>query len=179
MVLGGSGHSEFAPQRSRVRVLSFLRAISDATADTSTADPASLAEAIARLQRVSRPGGLVFLISDFDDLDDEAERQLARLARRCDVGTVFVYDRLEAAAPVPGRYSISDGERLLSVDAGDRQWRAEYRARFDARRARLEDLCRYHRMAFFALETGHECSDILRGDRYVRAFHGRGRRQLA
>jgi len=191
LLLTEAGCREIAPQRSRARLLSVMRLLADATdpsrpATTADAAPSasapaapsigsavSLAGALARLERVQRPGSLVFVLSDFHDLDDDAERALVRLAARGDVGCILVYDRLEAEAPTTGEYRFSDGQRVLRLWSGDGRWRSEYASSFARRRERLMTLCRRRGMAFLPLETGDDAAEVLRADRFARAFGAR------
>jgi uncharacterized protein (DUF58 family) len=175
IILGGSGHKEVPPHRSRGRLVTFLGQISAASEEEALASAGvatSLAEAAERLARVSRPGTLIFLISDFDDLDAAAEREIGRLSQRGDVACLLIYDPLEEAAPGTGFYRVSDGERVLQLATGDGEWRREYAQRFAARRAALEGLCGRRGMGFLALRTGNDCKEILRTDRFARAFGG-------
>ncbi len=172
IILRPSGHLEVAPQRTRGRLVGFLRHLSEATADESLGSSLPLSEGLARLGRVARPGTLVLLLSDFHDLDDAAEREIGRMARRCDVACVLVHDALETDAPARGDYRISDGDRVLRLPTENQGWRTEYAERFAVRRARLEKLCARNRAAFLALQTGEDCQSILRGDRFARAFGG-------
>jgi len=167
-----SGHLEVAPHRSRGRLVSFFRDLSDATADQSEGPSLPLSEGLGRLARVARPGTLVLVVSDFHDLDDDADREIGRLARRCDVACLLVHDALETKAPAPGDHRISDGDRVLRLPTGDEQWRREYAARFEERRARLEHLCKRSRAAFLMLRTGEDCQSVLRADVFARAFGG-------
>jgi uncharacterized protein (DUF58 family) len=181
IVLGDAAldRAVIAPQRSRARLLQLLHTISDATshqrAVAGTEPPPMLADALSLLARTSRPGTLLYVISDFADLDHgdagaAAARQLVRLARRCEVACVLVYDRLEAQAPPPGRYRISDGARVLELPASSRRWREDYAACFATRRMSLERMCRERAMAFVALETGADCSAVLSAARTGRAL---------
>lgn len=172
ILLRPSGHTEIAPQRTRGRLVGFLRHLSDATADEAEGSSLSLCEGLARLGRVARPGTLVLVISDFHDLDDAAEREIGRLARRCDLACLLIHDALETAAPPSGDYRISDGDRVLRLPTENDGWRAEYAGRFAERRDRLEKLCARHRAAFLPLRTGEDCQTILRADRFARAFGG-------
>jgi uncharacterized protein (DUF58 family) len=168
-----------APQRTRARLLHFLSALSDATSHGragtgSEPPPPSLADALALLARTSRPGTLLHVVSDFADLDDparaaETTRQLARLARRCEVACVLVYDPLEAAPPPPGTYRVSDGTRVAELPADSRRWRERYAARFAERRERLSAVCRERGMSFVPLTAGDDCAAALRA---ARASHG-------
>ena len=176
VLLRSSGHLGVVPQRSRGRLLAFLRHLSEATAEENEGPTLSLGEGLARLGRVARPGTLVLVISDFHDLDQTAEREIGRLARRCDVACLLVHDRLESAAPARGDYRISDGEQVMRLPTESESWRRTYAERFAERRARLAGLCARHRAAFLMLQTGEDCRKILRADRFTRAFGGaRGR----
>jgi len=170
LILGAGAlrHGLHAPQRSRARLLHFLSALSDATSHECAAagserSPHTLADALALLARTSRPGTLLWIISDFVDLDDAAARELARLARRCQVVCVLVHDALETALPSADAYRVSDGTRVLELPTASRRGRDEYAAHFAARRARLETSCRERGMGFVALRTGEDVTALLRG----------------
>jgi uncharacterized protein (DUF58 family) len=162
IVLAPSGRRELPPGHSQGRLLALLRAISAATEDGATTPGPSLADALARMDRVARPGTSLFVVSDFHDLDGDGERLLSRLARRCDVTCVLVYDALEADAPAAGGCRISDGERVLALAGWDTAWRRAYAERFATRRARLTTLCRSPRLALVPLATGEEPATALR-----------------
>lgn len=172
ILLRPSGHVEVAPQRTRGRLVGFLRQLSEATADEGEGPSLPLSEGLARLGRVARPGTLVLLISDFHDLDDAAEREIGQLARRCDVACLLIHDALETEIPGCGDFRISDGERVLRLPTESESWRSEYTERFRERRERLERVCARNRAAFLALRTGEDCSNVLRADRFARAFVG-------
>jgi uncharacterized protein (DUF58 family) len=169
MILTGAGHLEVPPRRSEARLVHLLRLIGDSTAERRADRTPTLAEGVARLVRVSRPGTFVFVISDFQDLDDEAERQLGRLAQRAEVAAVLVYDDLETTAPTGDGLRVSDGSSVLRLETRDRQWSAEWQARFAARRERLERLCRRRGIAMLSLGTG-ESRQSLRADRLAAAL---------
>ena len=62
-----------------------------------------------QFSRIARPGNLIFLISDFHELDKNTPQFFARLAQRSDVVALLVYDPMEATPPEPGRYPVTDG----------------------------------------------------------------------
>jgi hypothetical protein len=95
-----------------------------------------------RLTRVARPGGLIFLLSDFHGLGSAAERHIRQLARHAEVFLVHFFDPVEAELPPPGRYRIKVGGRSFAIDTADPALRAHHRARFEARHAGLEALAR-------------------------------------
>src|SRR5690606_11115278 len=104
--------------------------------------PGGADHALGRLTRVARPGSLIFMLSDFRDLGGDTERHLRQLASHGDVFLLHFFDPVEAELPPPGRYRIIVGGRSVSIDTSDADVRSRYRARFEARRARLGALAR-------------------------------------
>lgn len=161
----------FRPERSRRRILHFIKAVAEATSqgfgleDAGTMAEPALSEALARLRGAARPGTLVFLASDFADFDAAAARELNRLGHASQVTAIFTHDPLEARLPPRGSYRISDGAAVARLDAGREDLATAYAARFAARRARIETFCRQHGMAFVPLETGQDAADILHPER--------------
>ncbi|MDQ0505786.1 DUF58 domain-containing protein [Xanthobacter agilis] len=169
VVLTPFGLSAFRPERSRRRILHFVKAVAQATAEGfgqegEGAEP-TLAEALARLRGAARPGTLVFLASDFADFNAAAARELNRLSHASQVTAIFTYDPLEARLPPRGSYRISDGAAVARLDMGRGDVAAAYAERFAARRARIELFCRPHGMAFVPLETGQDAADLLHPER--------------
>jgi uncharacterized protein (DUF58 family) len=160
LVLSPGGVSEHRPQGRRRRALSFLDALRRATQD-AVGGGTRLSTALARLRRRARPGSKVFIVSDFYDLDDDVCTHLSWLARRCELTLVLVYDALERSPPPPGRYRVSDGNEVSTLDVGARRKANQYQARFDQRRDVLAELCRRHRVPLVALATDDDPSDVL------------------
>lgn len=165
VVLMPSGVVSYRPQRSRGRILSFVKAMADATQDGFGAEPPasepSLADALARLRHVSRPGTVAFIISDFHDFGDPALRELGRLSLLCQVSNLFIHDALEAETPQRGLYRVSDGAGVAVLDADSRAAREAYARRFAERREIIEQMSRQRGMAFLQLQTGEDPADIL------------------
>lgn len=161
LVLAPSGIASFRPERSRRRILGFVKRVAEATAEPAGGAEPSLAEALLRLRTLVRPGTLVFLLSDFADFDPQAVHEAERLARQGEVSNLFVFDRLEAAMPGAGNYPVTDGAALARLQVERPQARAAYAAAFAARRDRVESLARERGMAFLPLDTADDPKDIL------------------
>jgi uncharacterized protein (DUF58 family) len=153
LVLSENQAREVRPGRRKARLVSLLESLASATGETVDSGGLGLGRALARLRRRARAGSCVFVISDFHDFDEEARMHLAHLARTAEVTCIHVYDALEAAAPPPGRYLVSDGERVAALAAGDRVWRERYVARFEHRRSELKEFCRRRGVELMALRT--------------------------
>jgi uncharacterized protein (DUF58 family) len=145
LVFTDTEHEELRPRLGRRAALQLFQLISrqelwSPKQAASSADNAM--HALQRLTRVTRPGSQIFLLSDFRGLGSDADRHFRQLASHGEVFLVHFFDPVEAELPPPGRYRIKAGGRSFTIETGDEGLRASYRARFDARRTRLEALAR-------------------------------------
>ncbi len=161
-VFADAMHHELPPRRSRTAALQWVKLLADtapacrqaiAIGATAAAE-APLANAITRLQRVAKPGSLVFLISDFRAFDDTAAAGLARLAQHTDTVLIAVHDALEAEFPdLDGPAAIADGRRTLRLADISTAQRADYAQQFAARVDTLRQIARTQRLLFTVTDT--------------------------
>ncbi|MCG6943381.1 MAG: DUF58 domain-containing protein [Thiohalocapsa sp.] len=191
-LLFNGGHTELSPRGGRRGQMRLIRALVDAgdprrllhaVGSERPHAPGGLSDALVRLRRVSRPGSLVFVLSDFYRLDADSERHLAGLARHSDLLAVQILDALELAPPPPGRYAISDGHRRGLFDAVDRRERARYQSHFTAHQAAVEALTEGHGVPLVRCMTDADPAAILtelsRAQRRMRATAATGQRESA
>ena len=155
LIFAGNDHIELKPRRGKSAVLDLIgRTCKHPAWKNAYNIPASnTGHAMSRLRKVTRPGSLIFLISDFRDLDPQAESHLINVARHNDVVLIQVYDPIEVELPPAGSYKVSDGSHDLQLNTADKKLRQQYRQRFDQRQARLAKLCRQHRMYLLPIST--------------------------
>ncbi|MBF0370736.1 MAG: DUF58 domain-containing protein [Magnetococcales bacterium] len=155
LIFTDQGHWESRPASGKRGVLPLLGKICQhlpkpgAFLDT----PLSLVQPLARLQRVTRPGSLIFIISDFLALDTEALHRMSDLARHNDVVAIQLHDPLEAELPPSGRFAFGDGERVLNLDVGDARVREGHRRRFQTHGEHLAAACGKRNVFFLSLAT--------------------------
>ena len=160
-ILTRNGLVEVAPSRSRAALLGLIKRLSDGTLiEGADGHETDMAQALRRLTRVCRPGSLVFIVSDFNGLDGEEERELRRLSQRAHVTCIALYDRMEAALPTRGG-KLSDGLAAVSVTGIGAALRERHASDFATRRARLTALCGRLGMACHFLSTEDEAKSIL------------------
>ena len=172
LVVAGGAHRELPPQRDRRQLMRLLHALSGATVapagpETDAGEP--LHRSLRRLRRVTRPGSLVLLFSDFHDLDAAAADELMRLGRHAEGLAFLVHDPLEATAPLPGRYRVTDGRpggEMAVLRADDARWRRAYEDLFASRRQALAEACRKGGLAFRELSTVDDPVRALAGRPY-------------
>jgi len=156
-----NSHIELRPRRGKSACLHFIKQLTENPVwDTDwnhhpqlEDQSGSAADALGRLQRVSKPGSLIFLISDFRHMNDMAWSRLAQLRRHSDVVLISIYDPLEAQLPPAGIYRISDGETELTLNTYNRQQRQQYHQRYETHRLQLQSRCRKLGMHFIKIST--------------------------
>ena len=89
-----------------------------------------LSTTLDALYRVLRPGSHILLVLDPRSLDPACERSLARLRAHHDLAACLLVDPIEAQAPRPQRYRVSDGQTrgtlLLDASAQREVWREHF-----------------------------------------------------
>jgi len=149
------------PQSSEAAIFEVFHAlVRESRLDTAGEEP-SLARAILGMRARLRAGSRVFVLSDFYGLDAPAERGLAALAAAADLACVSIYDALEAHAPPPARYQVSDGRAVRAFSTRAAGARAAYEQDFADRQDRLRALCRKQRAELVALRTDASAAEAV------------------
>lgn len=109
LVFDAQKHSEFRPRGRDNGVLHFFhgliehhqRALTqlDAANSTNAFSHLPLSAQLRRLNQLARPGSLVYLISDFSQLDEKSTRELQQLSRHCEVVAACIDDPFEQRLP--------------------------------------------------------------------------------
>ena len=144
IIFNDEGHDEIRPRRSRKSVLHLANKVlsynQSLVARKRTDHPSRLADALLAAYRVCQHGSLVFVISDFRSMDTAAETYLAQLGRFNLLHGIHIFDALERQLPLPGQYSVTDGQDFIKVDTGVATHRAQYEASFRDESKRIESL---------------------------------------
>ena len=130
-------------------------------------------DALQRLARLSRPGSLVFIISDFYQLDRLAEEHLLKIKASSDCVFIRVLDALEHTPPPSGRYAVTNGLTQGFLDTKDSQQSLNYREWFSNQHNRLSRLSSKSNIPVIELSTASEPVEVLR-----RMFPAKRQRRL-
>ena len=162
-VLDQHGVHGFAASRSFTAMLRFFKSICDAThTQFSSVNTQPVFEhAVRRLRRLCHPGTLVFIISDFCDLQAGLEREILLLSQRASVTNIMVYDQLDQFLPTNRDFKISDGISALSLQNINKNALKAYQSAFNNRLKRLERLARHKKIGFTSIDTGSDPKSIL------------------
>jgi uncharacterized protein (DUF58 family) len=151
VVFGGAQRLERRPARGKRAILNWIHDVSRrenwlvtpsgelveppgaAGSDSSRGD--HLRDKLQRIYRVSRPGSLLVIATDWRDFDEATEKQLMKLAQHNTLLLFFVYDALEKSLPPPGVYAVTSGAAVLAMDSRSQARRKAYADEFEARRS--------------------------------------------
>ncbi|WP_299075251.1 DUF58 domain-containing protein [uncultured Paraglaciecola sp.] len=89
----------------------------------------TLGNACARLRRLAHPGSLIFILSDFSQLDDLAQQHIAQLSKHCEVIAYPISDPFEHQLPkvsMSQRVSLSDGTNRQQIVLGEKDTEQQY-----------------------------------------------------
>ncbi len=151
---------ELKPQNGTHAVLRFLNAL---VKPQNPIDKVfTLDQVLARLNQHARPGSLVYIISDFRGINDQAETHIAKLSEHCEIVLIFIYDPLESSLPNKGRYRFTDDERDVVIDTSDQQRLISYQQHFVQRQQRLVLLAKKKCLKFIQCSTVEDPIQSLR-----------------
>lgn len=119
------------------------------------------AKALRHARRVAHPGTHIFIISDFNHMDDEASRNLRQLARHCQLMALQITDPLEQELPSPDRYTITNGRHRHTIDTRQKQLRKQFRQQYLEKDRQLAEELKQHRIPLLQLSTAATTSDQL------------------
>lgn len=149
IIMGAFGHKELKPQRQQRGIMQLLsqavtlhnnqmEQLQQGAAANSEAE--SLAQALSRLRLLCKTGSHIMVISDFLQLDDNAQKQLALLKRHNEVEAWQIYDPLELNLPeLSGNLplSVSNGAEQGFINPGNAKNRQQYQLQADAKQQAL------------------------------------------
>ena len=138
IVFSEERHREVRPRRNKHAVLRLLNEINDfnhalskqVLNDDDSAAANYLSEALINVRRVAKHGSTIFLISDFQQLTEEALLHFRQLARHNDIIGIHISDSMERDLPRPDLYTIPNGQQRVQINTSDNKHRQAYQRHF-------------------------------------------------
>ena len=157
LIFGDTTHRELKPKLGRQAALRFVHELVDhpdwQTRERSDGGEKQLTQAMSALRRVTRPGSLIVIVSDFQGLSRTAQSYLSSVARHNEVLALFLNDPIERQLPPPGRYRLVAGEEELAIDTYTKAARRDYANAFEKRSHDLEVFCHRYGVHLLPLST--------------------------
>lgn len=163
-IVASHKHSkEFKPKSRSNSILPLLKFIADSCADhPQQIQTNPLNDYLLRLKRLSKPGNLIVIVSDFYSLNDDSERIIHALAKHNDIILCHIFDRLETTPPPKGQYQITNGDQRINFNTLNNKTRLQHKTLFQQRQARLQELTRKFSGYYCPITTKDNVTDILR-----------------
>ena len=115
--------------------------------------PNALNEELKRLRHLAKPGSVVFIISDFYDINEETSQHLRRIAQHNDIQAIQIVDPLELAPPPPDLYNVTDGKKTGLLNTRSKKVRQQYTDTFKQHHQKLKEIMTKNNIPLLQLST--------------------------
>lgn len=175
-VYSALNHQEFMPRSREASVLPMLSALAHYSQEKQQPTDCSqrdLAEVLLRLRRVTRPGSILVLISDFYAMNGDCQKHLNRLRAHNDILAYHICDPIELSPPQPQQYAMTDGQSELVLDTRMDEIYVDYQAYCDQRIAAIQAQCRQAQIQYNQVTAAMDLSQLVR-QTFPRRKNGKG-----
>ncbi len=187
LIFSAEDHVELKPRRGKTAALDFIGRCTKHSA--WSADPLAMSKqnsedrnmlsAVSRLRKVTHPGSLIFMISDFRDMDEKAFSHVANLSRNNDIIFVKITDPIEVDLPLSGSYKLTDGVREFQLQTSNKKTRDRYHEKYLLNNSQLETFCRKNRIHLITLSTADDVLETLKSGLGIKGTHTSTRNKSA
>jgi len=135
------------PMRGKPSLLRFLGNLAQhpAWSQTHTANTTQAFEhGLPSLRRMTHPGSLVVLVSDFSQLDEQDLKHFVALHQHSELLFNFIYDPFETRLPPSASIPVTDGLRRLRLNGRDGRTARDYQEQFQQRLDRIRTFSNRH-----------------------------------
>lgn len=152
----------FKPSRYRRNLMHFLEAVSVGTQPEETKqDNPSFLQACTILKRMCKHNNIVFVVSDFAQLDEDSLAALGTLAKNNELVCIHVFDVVERDTPPPDMYRVTDGKDVLVLNTQSAQSQEAYQKFFEKRLQLLKSLQQKYHMLYVPISTEEDAISAL------------------
>lgn len=159
----GWQHNEHKPAARQAGVLHLLHSLITVHEDSfnrwqhqQSKAETPLNDSIQRLQQLTKPGSLINIISDFNDISREQVEALARLNKRSSVRCFKLYDPMEFELPTghsPQPLAVNDGQHQAQVSLTDSVQRQRYQQHAHNTQQQQQELFRRHGLSLTYVDS--------------------------
>jgi uncharacterized protein (DUF58 family) len=161
LVFNQHQHMECKPFTRQKAVLSLLNSMIKVQQGSQDSDQnqeqITLGNACARLRRLAHPGSLIFIISDFSQLDDVATQHIAQLSKHCEVIAHPISDPFEHQLPkvnMSQRVTLSDGHSRQQIVLGEKDTEMQYSNQHQAHFDKIENTLKQCKAQVLQIDAG-------------------------
>jgi len=178
LIFSSLQHTEIKPRRGKAAVLDLIGRCSSHSAwqkqNQDGQHDRDMTAAVSRLRKVTHPGSLIFMISDFRDIDPQAYSQIADIARSNDIIFINISDPIEVELPASGSYKLTDGVNEVQLQTSNKKVRDDYRQRYQIHSDKLKHFCRKYRIHLIDVSTQDDAFERLKNGLGLSSNHSNG-----
>ncbi|HAW94187.1 TPA: DUF58 domain-containing protein [Candidatus Azambacteria bacterium] len=139
LVFSNQQHRELKPQGRSHGVLRYLQALQQCHHGANNTNGLTLTQALGQQRRLSRPGSLVYILSDFNQLDEQALRHIRAISQHNEVTCCQISDPLELAIPhaASGIAAVRNNQLVVNAELANASLRRRYQQQQQLRRQQL------------------------------------------
>lgn len=128
LVFSNQQHRELKPQGRSHGVLRYLQALQQCHQDARKTNGLTLSEALGQQRRLSRPGSMVYILSDFGQVDEQTLRHIRAISQHNEVTCCQISDPLERALPpaARGTAAVRNQQQVVTAELADSGLRQRY-----------------------------------------------------
>lgn len=162
MISNGFEHQEFKPQARHANVMRILQQLVQVhqqglqhwQRQAGSAD--GLRQNLTRLRTLLKPGSEVYLISDYQRLDDSLLRELRALEQHARVTHLIIYDQFEQTLPsqLTSKMKLQGANRQAVIDFSSPEHHQRYRQQQQHYWQALTDTFSAHQLHWRAVSAG-------------------------
>ena len=154
LIFDGESSHYFKPQNNRKSLISIFKFIADISEKVlKNSAKGDISEALKTLQIHQKGHGIIFILSDFSQIDFEKFKQIAALAKNNKVCLINIFDVLEEVAPPSDEYLAQYETQTLSFDSSPEDFKREYQKYFSSKRDALRQNCRKFSCKYVEIRT--------------------------
>ncbi len=158
IVFADAEHMNIRPRRSHHTALKFIETLllfnKKLNANNNNQQQSfNLSKSLEQARRIIKPGSEIFIVSDFNQFDETAEKHLFQLAKHNDIVSIMIYDHLEEELPPPGNYAISDGNNTYHAELYNQTLQHTWHKLFQAKQDKLHSYFNRLKIPFIKIRT--------------------------
>lgn len=146
----------FKPQNNRAHLLAVLKKLSAASENILTcpqSEEGAVIKSLKLLEQNAKNKATVFILSDFNFVDEALQKQLAALSKKSRLYLINIFDILEENPPKAGEYMAEYNGKRLIFDSSPKPYKQDYQTYFAAKRSGLKDFCRHFNCKLLEFRT--------------------------
>ncbi|MDX1676974.1 DUF58 domain-containing protein [Arsukibacterium sp.] len=139
LVFSNQQHRELKPQGRSHGVLRYLQALQQCHQSSTKMNGLTLSHALGQQRRLSRPGSLVYILSDFATVDEQALRHIRAISQHNEVTCCQISDPLERGLPSSARgiAAVRNQQQVVTAELADAGLRLRYQKQQQQQQAKL------------------------------------------